>query len=198
MLRIHLPVESRQRGTTMLEVLVTILILAFGMLGLGGLMTKMHLAEVESYQRAQAVLLLADMVERINANRSAAAAYKTISAVPAYLGVGDNQLAACGGLAIGAARDQCEWSNLLKGASETKAAQSAGAMLGARGCVEELQVPNPAAGVCTPGVYRVTVTWQGFNPTAAPALLCASGLYGAQAGLQRAIATTVTVGLPRC
>jgi type IV pilus assembly protein PilV len=180
----------------MLEVLVTIVILAFGMLGLAGLMTKLHVTEMEAYQRAQAVLLLSDMVERINTHRAAAATYVTGSASP--LGVGDTQPASCTALAMGAARDQCEWSNLLKGASETKAGQNAGAMLGARGCVEQMQAANPATGVCTPGVYRVTVTWQGFNPTAAPALACGSGLYGAQAGLQRAIATNVAVGLPQC
>ncbi|MFH1603933.1 MAG: prepilin-type N-terminal cleavage/methylation domain-containing protein, partial [Pseudomonadota bacterium] len=40
-----------QRGTTMLEVLVTIVILAFGMLGLAGMQSKIFTAEMESYQR---------------------------------------------------------------------------------------------------------------------------------------------------
>jgi type IV pilus assembly protein PilV len=179
----------------MLEVLVTMLILAFGMLGLAGLQSKIHVAEMEAYQRAQAVLLLSDFVERINANRSNAATYVTGTAAP--LGVGDTQPTSCAGLAMGSARDQCEWSNALKGAAERQALQNVGAMIGARGCVELLQAANPASGVCTPGIYRVTVTWQGLNATAAPALLCGSGLYGGGA-LQRAIATNVAVGLPRC
>jgi type IV pilus assembly protein PilV len=195
MLKIPRSAESRQRGITMLEVLVTILILAFGMLGLAGLMSKMHLAEMESYQRAQAVLLLSDMAERISANRSVAASYVTGTGTP--LGVGDTQPTSCTAAAFGWARDQCEWSNALKGAGETKSAQNAGAMLGARGCIVQVQAANPATGVCTPGIYRVTVAWQGFNATAVPASACGSGLYGAT-NLRRAISADVTVGLPRC
>lgn len=179
----------------MLEVLVTMVVLAFGMLGLAGLQSKLHLAEVEAYQRAQAVVLLSDMVERIYANRPNATSYVTGTASP--LGTGDTQPASCTALAIGSARDQCEWSNALKGAAETRASANAGAMIGARGCVEQLQAANPASGVCLPGIYRVTVTWQGLNATAAPALICGSGLYGT-AALQRAISTNVTVGLLQC
>lgn len=200
-------IRGEQRGTTMLEVLVTIIILAFGMLGLAGLQSKMHLAEVESYQRGQAVLLMSDMAERIGASIDAsssnptAAGYVTTALNPPYLGTGDTQPASCTALTVGtAARDRCEWSNALKGAAEAQTpGASVGAMIGARGCVEQLQAPNPAAGVCTPGIYRVTVTWQGMNTTVAPGLnlTCGSGLYGA-AALQRAISANVTVGMPQC
>jgi type IV pilus assembly protein PilV len=195
MLKITRRVSRPQHGTTMLEVLITIVILAFGLLGLAGLQSKIQLAEMESYQRAQAVLLLSDMVERINRNRAAASSYVSGTAAP--LGVGDTQPTLCTALATGTGRDQCEWSNALKGAAEAKASQNVGAMIGARGCVEQLQVANPASGVCTPGVYRVTVTWQGLNATVAPALACGSGLYGGGT-LQRAIAANITIGLPRC
>ena len=184
-----------QQGVTLLEVLVTILILAFGMLGLAGLMGKTQIAEMESYQRVQAVSLLSEMTERIEANRIAATAYVTGTASP--LGVGDTQPATCAGIPFGAAHDQCEWSNALKGAAELKSGLYAGAMLGARGCIERVQAADPTPGVCKPGVYRVTVAWQGLNPTAAPFLACGSGLYGAT-NLRRAVAADVTVGLPGC
>ena len=184
-----------QQGVTLLEVLVTILILAFGMLGLAGLMGKTQIAEMESYQRVQAVSLLSEMTERIEANRIAATAYVTGTASP--LGVGDTQPATCAGIPFGAAHDQCEWSNALKGAAELKSGLYAGAMLGARGCIERVQAADPTPGVCRPGIYRVTVAWQGLNPTAAPFLACGSGLYGAT-NLRRAIAADVTVGLPGC
>jgi type IV pilus assembly protein PilV len=190
-------IRQRQRGTTLLEVLVTMLILAFGMLGLAGLQAKMHLAEMEAYQRAQAVVLLSDMVERINANRANAAGYVTGTASP--LGTGDTQAASCTGTAFGVARDQCEWSNALKGAAEKTGSTSIGAMIGARGCVEQLQAPNLAVGVCRPGVYRVTVVWQGLNATATPSLACASASsYGSITALRRAIGANVTIGLTTC
>jgi len=187
--------RETQQGTTMLEVLVTLLILAFGMLGLAGLQSKLQLTEVEAYQRAQAVVLMSDMAQRMVANYANAANYVTGTASP--LGTADAQPTSCTGLAMGVARDQCEWSNALKGAAETGSVGKVGAMIGGRGCVEQLQAPNPAAGVCTPGIYRISVTWQGLNPTVAPALACGSGQYGGGT-LQRMISTTLTIGMPKC
>jgi type IV pilus assembly protein PilV len=189
-------IRRRQGGTTMLEVLVTILILSFGLLGLAGLQAKIHLAEMEAYQRAQAVVLLADMVERINANRANAAAYVTGTASP--LGTGDTQSTTCP-TATGVARDQCEWSNALKGAAETLSSVRVGAMIGARGCIAQLQAPDTSWGVCKPGIYQVTVVWQGLNATATPSLACASGSsYGSTTALRRAIAANVAVALSSC
>ena len=68
MLTFRHKISQSQYGATMIEVLITIVILAFGLLGLVGLQAKVQLADFESYQRAQAVVLLSDMVDRINAN----------------------------------------------------------------------------------------------------------------------------------
>lgn len=183
----------RQAGGALLEVLITVIILAFGLLGLAGLQGKIQVAESESYQRAQAILLVSDMVERISVNGANAAAY--VTATP--LGTGDSQPATCTALAVGVARDQCEWSNALKGAAEKSGTSNVGAMLGARGCVTQLQAANPAAGVCTPGIYQVSVVWQGLNKTAAPSLTCGQGLYGEET-YRRAIASQVIIGVPSC
>lgn len=200
MLTTHLASRASQRGFTLIEILVTVVILAFGLLGLAGLQAKTHLAELEAYQRSQALVLLGDMVERINGNRQSAAAYVTGTANP--LGVNDTQAASCTTLAAGVARDQCEWSNELKGAAEQKSSNDTtkvGAMLGARGCIEQVQAPNPAAGVCAPGVYRVSVTWQGLSPTVKPTLTCgASSNYGNDAALQRLVSSQITVALLGC
>ena len=182
-----------QRGSTLLEVLVTIVILAFGLLGLAGMQAKIQLAEMESYQRAQAILLLSDMSERISANRAQAASY--VSTDP--YGTGDSQPSSCAAVAAGVALDLCQWSNALKGAAEKSGAANSGAMIGARGCITQIQAPDPTAAVCTPGIYLVSVTWQGLHPTAAPSVTCAQGRYGSDA-LRRAISNRVSVGLPSC
>lgn len=186
----------QQQGTTMLEVLVTIVILAFGMLGLAGLQSKIFVAEMESYQRAQAVLLMNDMVERIKANRGAASTY--VLEAGTTLGTGDAQEADCSGATAGAARDQCEWSNALKGAAETSGANKVGGMIGALGCVTLVQARNATAGLCQPGIYLVTVAWQGLNPTSAPAASCGQGSFGNDDRLRRALSARVSIGLPSC
>lgn len=184
----------RHCGFSMIEVLVTIVILAFGLLGLAGLQMRVQNSEMESYQRAQALVLLNSMVERINANRANAAAY--VSATP--LGTGDTQPSACTAVAMGVARDQCEWSNALKGSAETSGTGNVGAMVGARGCITQIQAANPAAGICTPGVYEIAVAWQGLTGTVVPAKTCAQGLYGVDDSQRRVISAQITVGLPSC
>jgi type IV pilus assembly protein PilV len=72
-------------------------------------------------------------------------------------------------------------------------------MIGARGCVTQLQAPNPTLGVCTTGVYQVSVAWQGTVATAAqPGLACATGLYGPNDALRRVVAATVSVATTSC
>lgn len=184
---------QRQHGTTLLEVLITMVILAFGLLGIAAFQSKAQLGSIEAYQRAQAVVLLEDLQARISNNAVAAQAY--VTSTP--LGTPDTTSANCATLAAGSARDRCEWSTALKGAAELKASAGVGAMTGARGCVTELQAPNPASGVCQPGLYLLTVAWQGLHPTKAPALACGKDQYGADTN-RRAIAVRVAVGLPDC
>lgn len=182
-----------ERGLTMVEVLVTIVILAFGLLGLAGLQSKIQVGSIEAYQRAQAIVLLSDMVERINANKSQAASY----VLTGTLGTSDPD-ADCTTLAAGAARDKCEWSLALKGAAEQKGTSKTGAMTNARGCITQVQAPNASAGVCKPGIYLVSVAWQGMHATVAPGVACGQGLYGTDDTYRRAISARVSVALLNC
>ena len=194
---------NNTRGFTLLEVLITLIILAVGMLGLANLQSKIHVTEVESYQRAHAVLLLQDMLDRINANRATAAL--TLYAGANSLGTDSDEdcdAATIAGIAVAngqrlAASDRCEWSTALLGASEQRGGANSGGMINARGCIEEVQAPDSTTGVCTPGIYRVTVAWQGLHKTSAPALACGKDEYGDDA-LRRAISTTISIGVPRC
>ena len=191
------------RGFTLLEVLITLIILAVGMLGLANLQSKIHVTEVESYQRAHAVLLLQDMLDRINANRATAAL--TLYAGANSLGKDSDEdcdvadidaVPLANGQRL-AARDRCEWSTALLGASEQRGGANSGGMIDARGCIEQIQAPDSTTGVCTPGIYRVTVVWQGLHRTTAPALACGKDDYGDDT-LRRAISTTISIGVPRC
>lgn len=151
-----------QRGALLLEVLVTIVILAIGLLGLAGLQAKLQSSEMESYQRAQALVLLNDMSNRIATNRNAALDYVTATA----LGAG---MACPTTTSTQTERDAAEWCRTLQGAAETSGMNDVGAMVGGRGCVE-------SAGANT---YMVTVTWQGLVPISSPpaSVTCGQGEY---------------------
>jgi type IV pilus assembly protein PilV len=173
---------ASERGATLIEVLVTIVILTIGLLGAAALQVRMQLAQAESYHRSHAVLLLQDMVDRINANRNDALNYVTTGA----LGAG-NKVQDCGGL-DGAALDLCEWHNALLGTAESTAGgQQAGGMIDARGCITNVVATMPRE-------FVVAVTWQGMAPTVAPAsTTCGHGLYGNEQ-TRRALVAHVTIG----
>src|SRR6266478_475067 len=195
MLNTSRPRHAWQHGTSLVEVLVTLVILAFGLLGVAGLQAKMSLAEMESYQRSQAILALTEMTERMSANSAQATSYLNAGTI----GTGDARPADCTAIAAGPNRDLCDWSNSLKGASEQKSAANVGGMVGAVGCITQIQAINPALGVCTAGIYQVSVAWQGMSPTAAtPALACGAGTFGANEAYRRVIAAVVTVGTTSC
>lgn len=182
-----------EAGTTLLEVLITIVILAFGLLGLAGLQMKIQLAEVESYQRAEALVLLRDMVERMQ-NYNPTVAYATTGS----LGTGDAP-GNCAAMAAGVARDQCEWSTALQGAAEAKAGVNVGAMTNAHGCITQLQAPvvqTCASGNTAniPGIYLITVTWTGLHPTVTPSNKCGE----ADSNYLRSVSTRVSLGVPSC
>lgn len=190
----HSNVHTRS-GFSMIEVLVTMAILLLGLLGLAGTMMHGHRSEAESYQRAQALVLLQDMVSRIQANRLVADCYAFTTDATAgtpYLGISATATPACAsGTATQqatAVRDMREWSTLLTGAAEvvhgTDANTNVGAMTGARGCVTYDATTN---------IYQVSVAWQGMGKTVAPpdSWACAKGNYGDEKW-RRAVSVTLT------
>jgi type IV pilus assembly protein PilV len=155
---------AHQRGTSLIEVLISLLIVAFGLLGLAGLQGRLQTSEVEAYQRSQAILLLDDMASRLTTNRANAVAY--ITAAP--LGAGMT----CPVLGANPTRqeiDAAEWCVALQGAAESASGVNAGAMIGGRGCVQSL--PDDE--------YLITVAWQGLAPVSAPpeGVACGRDLY---------------------
>lgn len=184
----------------MLEVLITVVVLAFGLLALINLQVKMHMSEAESYQRAQAVVLLQDMANRIQVNPDGSAQYSTgddwvgVSGTFDCADVPDSPAPAD----PDAAREDCTaWDSLLKGTAITQGGSNLGAMSGARGCIVQLQARNNADGSCAPGIFRVSVAWQGLAQSVEPEEACAAGEYGDD-GYRRVVSTIVSVGVPRC
>ena len=203
--------KKLQSGISMIEVLVTLVILMVGLLGIAGLQIQAHQAELESYQRVQALVLLQDMVDRLNNNRNVATCY-AFTTTPAngnpFLGTplpaanyADPAALACAAgtpaQQIMALADLATWNQSLQGASETIGGANAGGIIGARGCVVLENAANR--------VYRISVSWQGRIPTIDPAvsdpilgantvLTCGSGNYSDER-MRRIVTTTVRLGI---
>ncbi len=177
----------RQRGVLLIEILVTLIIVALGLLGLAGMQVQLQKNEIDSYQRTQALLLLNDMANRIATNRTAAASYVTGSGSP--LGVA---MTCPNATSTVAQMDLGDWCQALQGAAETTSANtSVGALIGGRGCVESVG-----------GDFLVTVAWQGQTPLSAPpaSVACGANSYNSATGsgciddrCRRAVTTVVRV-----
>jgi type IV pilus assembly protein PilV len=170
---------SAQSGFSMIEVLVTIAILVVGLLGLAAMQTLSTLAELESYQRSQAIVLVRDMADRMTANKGEITNYVAIN-----VGV-TQQDCAIYALTPDYKLDLCEWNNQLNGAAEVSGGgKNVGAMIGARGCIERLDGTT----------FLVTIAWQGLSRAGIPKETCGAGAYGDDAN-RRTVSTVVRIAL---
>jgi len=187
------------RGFTLIEVMVTLVILLFGLLGIAGLMAKGQRASFEAFQRQQALGLANDMAERIMGNRNRAGCvvcdgnpyYNSGAPLATPLGGGisynDYRTGAiqdCGVFACNpgqlAAYDLALWDGLLNGYAEQQVVPTSGngyvgGIVNALGCITETA---NTAGTCPPPPSPVTpytrslvisVAWQGNDDTVIPA-----------------------------
>lgn len=182
MFMINRPARPAQRGFSLLEVIITMAILAVGLLGLAGLQARAINAEADSFSRSQAVMLANEMADRMNANltevktsTSAATGYNQQSGggVKVVFGTGYNndcisvanntaelQATCCAAKSTIAARDLCEWDLSLKGIGEAIGSSKVGGMSGARACVFNTG---------TAGQFQIDVVWQGRDVGVVPA-----------------------------
>jgi type IV pilus assembly protein PilV len=201
---------GRQAGFNLLEVLVSLLIVTVGLLGLAGTQVVAQRAEQESYQRAQAMVVMSDIIDRINANRKVAVCYAITddaSAGTKYLGTPptsgsgkyDPAGFSCPSMATNpnavtrAGLDVKFIDNMLLGAAESLGGGKVGAMIGARACIGFDSASQS---------YSVAVAWQGNTRTFSPATWdedltpalarnCAKELYGDET--QRRIVWTTLI-----
>ncbi|WP_439107207.1 type IV pilus modification protein PilV [Congregibacter sp.] len=183
-------VGFKQRGVGLIEVLITLLILAVGLLGLAGLQLGTVNGQFDAYQRAQALLLAEEMAGRLRANATVAStAGNLYLAAPGDDLYGARDVEDCTTKVDLAERDLCEWNNALVGSSVQRVADpdnpNLGSIISARGCIESIGAVGDAF-----VTIRVTVAWQGFASTQAPAIGCASGEYGDET-LRRTVSANI-------
>ncbi|MEW9573052.1 type IV pilus modification protein PilV [Rhodanobacter sp. Si-c] len=107
-------VLSRQRGVSLVEVLVAVLIFSVGLVGLAGLLVMATRSNHAAYLRTQVTFLAGNMADRMRANPAGvwrgaydAASYGAITGSTAC-----DKSTACNAISV-ASRDQQEWSRML-------------------------------------------------------------------------------------
>ncbi len=180
---------TASRGFTLIEVLITIVILSVGLLGLALMQMTSLSNQLESYQRAQAMLLLEDMANRIRVNAAEAkgAGYPT----DADLGLEE---AGCDpdppvDSAEIAALDVCQWNNALVGTGVVRGVKNLGSLVGATGCIDKFPL-----GVDGDLIIRLSIAWQGASATVVPNSDCGKDAFGADDRLRRVASIDVALG----
>jgi len=102
---------NHEAGIALIEVLVAVLVLAIGLLGMAAMQVQSSQMTNGAEQRTQAILLTADMMERIRANRPDIADYDGIEVDPDDTACATDY-APDGSLSV-SANDIAEWSNLV-------------------------------------------------------------------------------------
>lgn len=189
----------RHRGFSLVEVMVTIVLLTLGLLGVFGLQGRAANVELESYQRSQAIALAREMEANIRAARTE---FITVSAQDlssldgsVYVGVDGDGSVNCDAPVGVAAASLCAWGDVLTGDQEVDSSGTAvGAMIGARGCLIRPATPELNA---LADLY-VVVVWRGVTegsalPAEALTSLCAADVDDIPANLRRGVALRVIV-----
>jgi len=143
-------------GFTLIETLTALVVLATGMLGISALFIRGLSATQSSLYRSAAVMLAADMAERVRANPAAVAAYggsaaETLPAVPCVNGSG-----ACTAELL-AADDRWRWNQVVRNRlpAGSRAVISVHADPPVTRCLISLSWPVP--GRAKPEAFRLTL-----------------------------------------
>lgn len=148
-----------QQGFTLVEVMVTVFVVAIGLLSAAALQAVSKKAAFDALQRSTATVIAQDMLERIRANKSRSAAYATnkeIYAEDKPTTPTCSVTTTCDeGSLVG--YDLSQWWEALDGASE-KIAEVGGTASNAGG------LRNPAGCIRTTGNFvEVVIVWRGMT-----------------------------------
>lgn len=141
---------QRQSGSSLVEVMVALFVLAIGLLGILAMQSKSMQFNQSAHVYSQAVYLANDIAERIRMNSAHALAYEGDETL--YDGVQQNPSAACTDASCNAAAlaawDIIEWNNLV------------GRILPAGNAVIDIiEVVDVATGVTVPDHVKVEISF---------------------------------------
>ena len=182
---------SDQKGFSMIEVLVTVVILAVGLLGIAALQFMSKRSNFEAVQRTAATMLAYDIIERMRTNSTQLMEYAGDASTPSPLLGGATQstpdpncsTASCTPFKL-SQYDLWEWERSLDGASEimTASGNNTGGLVSPTACIT---TTVPAGITDRSGEYRIAIAWRGPTPLSDPTIsTCGlgSGKYNSEGG----------------
>ena len=180
--------RKHQSGVSLIEVLVTTVVLSIGVLGVAGLGAFAKRSTFEAVQRSVAVEMGYALLEEMRMNKTALATY----IATATIGGGtfatepspdcDAPGANCNEAEL-AAHSLWLWERMIDSGMESNAGVESGGLLNPSACIG-----GPAGGAA--GVYTVTVVWRGITEIADSGLTnCGdgTGLYGTGNAFRRVV-----------
>ncbi|MBR9813744.1 type IV pilus modification protein PilV [bacterium] len=154
---------KRQHGVGLIEVLVSVLVVAFAVLSMAGLQTLSKRNNREALQRSTAAQLADGLISRIRANAQSDALDTYVTLAAGGLGGGSQGNAPLEDCTANdcspsemAAYDLWQWERLLDGTTEV----IAGSAVNVGGLFEPIAcLDGPVGGV--DGTYTLTIAWYG-------------------------------------
>ncbi|WP_302172261.1 type IV pilus modification protein PilV [uncultured Hydrogenophaga sp.] len=193
--------RTAQGGFALIEIMVTVLVITFGLISLAGLQLATKSGGNTSYQRTLALTVANEMIERVSLNPSQAAAYHTGLGT----GLGRGSLGAVGTDCTVAANsctpaqlaawDLWNWERRLDGAGilDVNNNDTSG-LLEARGCVV---FTSDGAASPNSGQLRVIVSWRALTDTTdaatTAATTCGAVGTGTDAGRQQVVLNSYVI-----
>jgi len=179
--------QRQQRGFSLIELLVALIVFSVGLLAIAGLQTVSKQANYEAIQRTAAAQIAYGLLEDMRVNGDA---------VDTYLAAGDLGGGSRGGepapncqagaecnAAQKATHDLWFWEQALDGNLETNGGAGTGGLV-----LPTMCIAGPAGGGA--GIYQVTIAWRGtasMNSAVANPCGTAGGNYGAANEFRRII-----------
>lgn len=173
--------RGKQRGFSLLEVLVAVFVLAVGIVSIAGLQFTAKRSNFEAIQRATATQLAADIIERMRSNVSQLMVYNNagaglvLSGSPAGTITPDCSGTTCTAAQL-AAFDLWEFHRALVGVTEQSGGANVGGLALPRTCIDG-PAPSPS-GDATSGNYTISVVWRGLTSLPSPAAINTCGFGG--------------------
>ncbi len=186
--------KQSQRGFSMIEIMVSTLVISVSVLGMAGTQITSKRAGFEAIQRTAATSLAMDLIERMRSNPEALSSYVTTGLGGGTITVEPSPDCSYDStntctIAQLAAHDLWEWEQAIDGATETRMVEgtpvSVGGLFDPTACVSVVG-----------GAVTVSMAWEGYQSLSDPAFdSCGSGLgkYGTDDAKRQVVSMTTYI-----